>query len=85
MLYALLAKFDTSTTFVDTVIIYKLSDDNNENNDDRIEPYYGLFYYGDDLDNPYGVKETAKAVYRFTHGGSTDYSALNSLVSRWAS
>lgn len=85
MLYATLSKFNTSTTFIDAVIIYKLADMSTDAGAGEFETTYGLFYSGDDLDHPYEAKEAAKAVYKFTHGGSTDYSALNSLVSRWAS
>ena len=85
ILNAALTKINTSCTYIDTVFTYKIGDISTDLEAGDAETYYGLFKSGDDLDDPYAVKETAKAVYRFTHGGSTDYSALNSLVSRWAS
>lgn len=85
MLYATLNKINTSTTFIDTVIIYKIADMSVYSDADDIEIAYGLFYSADDWDDPYGAKPSAKAVYRFTHGGSTDYSALNSFVAKYKS
>lgn len=79
-----LEKLDSNITFIDTVFIYKLADVSSDMGQSAIETAYGLFYSGDDLDNPYGAKATAKAVYSFCHNGSTDYSELDALVSRYA-
>ena len=79
-----LEKLNSDITFIDTAFIYKLADISSDMGQSAIETAYGLFYSGDDLDNPYGAKATAKAVYSFCHNGSTDYSELDALVSRYA-
>ena len=79
-----LNKINSDLTYVDTVITYKLADISSDKGASPIETNYGLFYSGDDLDNdPYAAKPTAKAVYSFTHGGSTDYSVLDALAARY--
>lgn len=83
-IYATLNKINNDLTFVDTVIIYKLADISSDIAEDEIEKCYGLFYSGDELDYEYQAKPSAKAVYRFTHGGSTDYSAIDALVAKYA-
>ncbi len=79
-----LQKLDTELTFIDTVFLYKIADISGDAGASAVETYYGLFYSGDDLDNPYAAKPSAKAVYSYFHNGSTDYSALDALVSRYA-
>ena len=80
-----LEKLDDDLTFVDTVIFYKVADISSDNGASPSETYFGLFYSGDDLDHdPYTAKPSAEAVYSFFHNGSTDYSAIDALVARYA-
>ena len=79
-----LNKINTNLTFIDTVIIYKIADISSDNGMQGSERGFGLFYSGDDLDYAYEPKPIAKTVYSFFHGGSTDYSALDALVARYA-
>ena len=79
-----LQKLDNELTFIDTVIFYKIADISSDFGASPSETYFGLFYSGDDLDNPYTAKESAKAVYSFFHNGSTDYSAIEAFVARYA-
>ena len=79
-----LEKLDSDLTFVDTAIFYKLADVSSDNGASYVETSYGLFYSGDDFDYPYEAKPTAKAIYSFFNNGSTDYSALEELVGRYA-
>ncbi|MBR4910330.1 MAG: metallophosphoesterase [Clostridia bacterium] len=81
-----LNKINTNLTFIDTVIFYKIADISSSAGAGDSETYYGLFYSGDNATSSkrYAAKETAKAIYKFTHNGSTDYSALTSLRSRYA-
>ena len=80
-----LTKINTNLTYIDTVIFYKLADISASAGQDESETKYGLFYSGDNSTSSkrYAAKETAKAVYSFFHNGSTDYSALTSLRSRY--
>ena len=80
-----LNKINNNLTFVDTVIFYKVADISASAGAGASETCYGLFYSGDNSSDSkrYAAKETAKAVYSFFHNGSTDYSALTSLRSRY--
>ncbi|MBR4910392.1 MAG: cellulase family glycosylhydrolase, partial [Clostridia bacterium] len=85
LLGATLSKIDNDLTYIDTVITYKLADISTDVGANWVETCYGLFYSGDDMDNvPYTAKPAAKAVYSFTHEGSTDYSELEALADRYA-
>ena len=79
-----LNKINNDLTFIDTVIFYKLADISTDYGANYVETAYGLFYAGDDLDYPYEAKPIAKTVYSFFHNGSTDYSAIDALVARYA-
>ena len=79
-----LNKINNDLTFIDTVIFYKLADISNEYGASAVETAYGFFYAGDDLDYAYQAKPIAKTVYSFFHNGSTDYSAIDALVARYA-
>ncbi|MBR4762134.1 MAG: cellulase family glycosylhydrolase, partial [Clostridia bacterium] len=81
-----LTKINTNLTFVDTVIFYKIADISASSGQSDVESKYGLFYSGDHATSSYryAAKQTAKAIYKFFHNGSTDYSALTSLRSRYA-
>ncbi|MBR4911188.1 MAG: hypothetical protein IKZ47_07735, partial [Clostridia bacterium] len=84
ILGAALSKIDNDLTYIDTVITYKIADISTDAGASQAETYYGLFYSGDDMDNdPYAAKPTAKAVYSFTHNGSTDYSELDALAAKY--
>ena len=79
-----LSAIDSSLTYIDAVFIYKIADISSDNGASPTETGYGLFYSGDDLDHdPYAAKGTARAVYSFLHGGSTNYSALTALAGRY--
>ena len=79
-----LNKINSDLTFIDTVFLYKVADISIDNGQTLSESGYGLFYSGDDLDHDhYAAKPSAKAVYRFLHNGSTDYSALTALAGRY--
>jgi len=78
-----LEKVDEELTFVDAVYFYKIADVSTEKGISLSETYFGLFNSGDDLDNPYAAKESAKVIYSFFHNGTTDYSALDELVGRY--
>ena len=79
-----LEKLDTELTFIDTAIFYKIADISTDRGASPSETYFGLFRSGDDLDDPYVAKPSAKAVYSFFHNGSEDYAALDALVGRYA-
>jgi len=79
-----LEKLDNELTFIDTAIFYKIADISTDRGASPSETYFGLFRSGDDLDDPYAAKPSAKAIYKFFHNGSTDYSALEALVDRYA-
>ncbi len=79
-----LEKLDKELTFIDTAIFYKIADMSSDKDAIPSEIYFGFFRSGDDLDNPYEAKPSAKAIYSFFHNGTTDYSALDALVSRYA-
>ncbi|MCQ2450036.1 MAG: hypothetical protein MJ132_07610, partial [Clostridia bacterium] len=81
---AALNALDTQVTFVDVAFIYKLSNVSEDNGWSSQETNYGIFYSGDDLDNPYVAKPIAKTIYSFFHNNTTDYSALTALTNRWA-
>ena len=76
----LLNKINTNMTYVDTVIFYKVADASTSNGLSEPETKFGLFYAGDASSNRYSAKRTAKAVYKFFHNGSTDYTALDNLA-----
>ena len=76
----LLTKINTGATYIDTVIFYKVADASTSNGLSEPETKFGLFYAGDASSNRYAAKQTAKAVYKFFHNGSTDYTALNNLA-----
>ena len=82
-----LNKINTNLTYIDTVFFYKVADISSSAGAGDSETYYGLFYSGDNAtaSKRYGAKQTAKAVYSFFHNGSTDYTALDNLKSRYAS
>ena len=80
-----LQKLDSELTFIDTVIFYQVADISLEKGASPSETYFGLFYAYDDLDHePYAAKESAKAIYSYFHNGSTDYTAINEFVARYA-
>ncbi len=79
-----LEKLDNELTFIDTAIFYKIADISTDRGASPSETYFGLFRSGDDLDDPYAAKPSAKAIYKFFHNGSTDYSALEALVDKYA-
>ena len=80
-----LDKLDNELTFIDTVIFYKVADVSTDKGLSPSETYFGLFYAGDDLDHdPYTAKPSAKTIYSYFHNGSTDYSAIDALVGRYA-
>ncbi|MBE6728189.1 MAG: hypothetical protein E7562_06055 [Ruminococcaceae bacterium] len=80
-----LNKLDTALTFVDTVIFYEIADKSTNAGASAVETHYGLFYAYDDLDfDPYTAKPSAKAVYSFFNGGTSDYSALDALAARYS-
>ena len=79
-----LDKIDNELTYIDTVITYKVADISSDNGATLVESGYGLFYAGDDLDHdPYTAKPIAKTVYSYFNDGTTDYSALDDLASRY--
>ncbi|MDD6478976.1 MAG: dockerin type I repeat-containing protein [Oscillospiraceae bacterium] len=78
-----LEELDTELTFVDAVFLYKIADMSSDKDVTAVEAHYGLFYSGDDFDYPYAAKPSAKTVYSFFNGGTTDYSALDALVSKY--
>ena len=82
-----LNKINSNLTYIDTVFFYKVADISSSAGAGDSETYYGLFYSGDNAtaSKRYGAKQTAKAVYSFFHNGSTNYTALDSLKSRYAS
>ena len=78
-----LSKINTDLTFIDTVFIYKIADISTSVGQTLCESGYGLFYSGDASSNRYVAKPTAKAVYSFFNGGTSDYSALTALANRY--
>ena len=78
-----LDKIDTDLTYIDALFIYKIADISASAGADDSETSYGLFYSGDAESNRYNAKNSAQVVYSFFHNGSTDYSALDALVSRY--
>ncbi|MBQ7248038.1 MAG: cellulase family glycosylhydrolase [Lachnospiraceae bacterium] len=78
-----LDKIDTDLTYIDALFIYKIADISASAGADDSETSYGLFYSGDAGSNRYNAKNSAQVVYSFFHNGSTDYSALDALVSRY--
>ena len=79
-----LNKINNELTFVDTVIFYKIADISADFGASYVETGFGLFYAGDDLDDPFAAKPIARTVYSFFHNGSTEYSALDAFVARYA-
>ena len=65
--------------------MYKIADISSDVDASKVEAGYGIFYSGDDLDHDaYAAKPIAKVIYSFFHNGTTDYSAIDELVSRYA-
>ena len=79
-----LEKLENELTFIDTVIFYKIADISSDKGASPSETYFGLFRSGDDLDYPYAAKPSAEVIYSFFNGGTTDYSALEAFVGRYA-